>query len=505
MPHYSLVVHEVDQTRALIWVGSLSPYNRMPVHCRLLCYPTRGECGSDTGAQPVQSVRLDRSMWRRPFSGTNKRFYLTNTFSGLTPGEAYTVKFEARVVQPDGRAAWQVLAKGVFDTLPDALPTARERPFTVALGSCFYAHYDGGQAASAYKALYEKSRYRPNIAFLVGDQVYLDINLFFPLNREDTRDRIADLYAEHWRELGSLLSRGGTWMLPDDHELWNNYPVTAGANPYVQALRFNESFRRRWVRFANEGIRKVQRVKPLRFFNIGDELSFCVLDTRMERQVDDADRPVAFMSTRHFTRLIEWIEQLDRPAVLVTQQPLLDRRGDRETDYTLANFTRQYKALVKALSACNHDVVILSGDVHYGRISEVNIGSGDGRLIEVISSPMSNLTGKDSCAASTPSQHKESRYFPVVPVAGVQPKPINRIDSVPTEAWDWDFRYLQERTKEHFMTLSFSRKRKRKHKHGSSGAPPVINMSIQAWKIRERGRQGVPKKAFSRAIVLNLS
>ena len=43
------------------------------------------------------------------------------------------------------------------------------------------------------------------------------------LNTE-IRQRIADDYALHWQALGSICGCGGTWMLPDDHEYWNDYP-----------------------------------------------------------------------------------------------------------------------------------------------------------------------------------------------------------------------------------------------------------------------------------------
>lgn len=482
MALYSLVVHEVDTRSATIWVGSLSQYNKKPKDCRLRCFPTDKPRSRKISPEPITAA-----MWQRPFSEVEKRFFHTCIFQDLEPRTHYTVVFEACVLKPNGKTRWETLQSGVFDTLPEVLPGLGERPFTVALGSCFYPHYDGGQAVRAYKALYDhdNGRQRADISLLTGDQVYLDINLFFPLNKEDTRDRIADDYAECWRELGGILNRGGTWMLPDDHELWNNYPVTAGINPYVQALKHSTSFRRNWERFAKEGITNVQRVQPVRIINVGNELSVCLADLRTQRKVSSKNKPQQLMRETDFKKVIRWINRLQGPGVLTIAQPLLDHKGTVKTDFSLANFTQHYKQLVKAIADCEHDIVILSGDVHFGRISQVKVGEGAGRIIEVISSPFSNLTGKDSVAAATPASHKELVDFPAIKVPGVASAKIVRMASVDTEENFWDFRYLTERTKEHFMTLSFAR--------GDSGK---VVMKVQAWKLRDIDAKGLPAKQY---------
>ena len=71
----------------------------------------------------------------------------------------------------------KALRNGTFDTLPPRIPLKGKKPFTIGVGSCFYNHRDGGQAAASYKALYQRGsdNDRPDITFLTGDQVYLDI------------------------------------------------------------------------------------------------------------------------------------------------------------------------------------------------------------------------------------------------------------------------------------------------------------------------------------------
>lgn len=488
MAHYPLVIHEVDTTEATVWVGSLNPHNKKPDICELNCFPA-----GKPNSKAIAPVAILKPMWKRPFSGMNKRFHFTCSFHGLQPGTHYTVQFRAKVLKSNGKEKWEIINSGSFDTLPLVLPAAGEKPLTIALGSCFYPHYDGGQAARSYKALYLNKTRRPEICFLTGDQVYLDINLFFPLNKEDTRDRIADRYAENWRELGGILKRGGTWMLPDDHELWNNYPVTDGPNPYIQALKYNDSFRKRWQKCAKDGIRNVQRVKPVRIFTVGSDLSFCVADLRSNRTVTSHNKPQQFTRDADLKKIIKWIKNLKCPGVFVTPQPLLDKKGSVKTDYTLANFTSQYKQLVIAVDASEHDIVVLSGDVHYGRVSKVKAGVGAGRIIEVIASPFSNLTGKDSISVSTPNSHGELKNFPAGTVVGVKSKKINRMAKVETEKEFWDFRYLIERTKEHFITLAFTL---------SSGGK--VSMDVQAWKLRDIDNKGLPEKEYMQEINFKL-
>ena len=80
---------------------------------------------------------------------------------------------------------WQHLGSGYFETLPKRILKTHEKPFTIGLGNCYYDHRDGGQAAGAYQALYERgsNSVRPDIRFLTGDQVYLDIG-FDSLSRD---------------------------------------------------------------------------------------------------------------------------------------------------------------------------------------------------------------------------------------------------------------------------------------------------------------------------------
>ncbi len=139
-------------------------------------------------------------------------------FEHLTPGTEYKVEFSREVRSaPGGSIAdsdefvWQTLRTGLFTTLPGSLPVQGKGKFTIGLGSCFYNDRDGGRAAESYKRLYElgSPETRPDITFLVGDQVYLDIGFdSLSMIPDEIRERAASDYAMHWQALGSIFSRG---------------------------------------------------------------------------------------------------------------------------------------------------------------------------------------------------------------------------------------------------------------------------------------------------------
>ncbi len=481
---WTLAVHRVTATSAEIWVGTLFPTLKMPDLAKV-------ELIGPNGEKQVQNI--ERNDWQRPFRYMRQRFYQVCSFNDLSPGGHYEVRFYRYVesvagVMPD---YWQDLRSGYFDTLPERLPTSGEKPFVIGLGSCFYRNRDGGHASSAYKALYERGPDggRPDVTFLVGDQVYLDIGFdSLSLIPKEIRQRIADDYAENWRALGSFLNRGATWMLPDDHEYWNDYPFYDSPLPTLLALKI-DSVRKAWTRAARDAVNNIQRTRPVELINIGDDLSICVADLRSHR----SKRTV--MPRSDFQTLLDWAAGLTAPGVLVIPQPLIVE--ENKVERNLLSWPQQYGELLKALASSGHDVVVLSGDVHFGRIASVPLGDKGGRLIEVIASPLSNLTGFNGFATAV--WKNTPRKFPdpaVISVPGLAPQKVeyDRNFRVSTrKGHPLSFVYPRERTSEHFMTVAFSRH--------SSGA---IELSVDAWRARERGRDNLPERDFARKYKLKL-
>ena len=484
---WSLVVHEVAQHEANIWVGNLFANSRRPEKCSVVL---------SLNKQVIDTQVIRRDDWDRPFVEVDQRFYKLLNFQSLQPGKRYHVAFiRHQQTIEEGRSLEElVLAEGDFKTLPQRLGLDKN-PFVVAIGSCYYDEYDGGNAGGAYAALQQQDKdpyIQPDIKFLMGDQVYLDVGLdsLSPIESE-IRCQIADDYANSWQSLRHMLRQGGTWFLPDDHEYWNNYPNTSGINPYLWMITLSKRVRKIWTSASQSGGDRVQRVKPVRTFSIGKDLSFCLIDTRTQRT------ETHLMSEDDFNKVIAWAEGLKQPGVLVVSQPLLMKKGSDE-DKNVVNYTEQYGGLLNALAGSGHDILCLAGDVHYGRVAKVKLGDNGTVLHEVISSPMSGLTGIDGRISSDTATKKGNkiRRFPAVPVEGLRPQKVTyprnwyvAIDKV--KDWFGVLRY--KKTKEHFFTLAFTRTANKK-----------VEVRVQAWQLRERNGK-LPKKQFVRPHKLQLS
>lgn len=468
---YDVVVHEVTTQSAKLWIGALSPSIAKPNNWRLIVRKMDKGFGNEGEQGEIVNTieHLADDVWQRPFDKLHKRFYAVEMIDLLLAGTDYQIDFEARV-----NNEWKHLESAFFSTLPKALPTNKKNPFTVAIGSCFYTKHDGGMVGQSYEALYKSKKFKPDIKFLAGDQVYVDIGLgLFPLDKEDCQDRIADDYAESWALMRSMLRRGGTWMLPDDHEYWNNYPFLDGFNPYLITLEHDDDFRNDFEDAALQAVRNIEQIKTTRFIDIGEDLSFCVADLRTERTRE------YFVSPPEFAKIIDWIGNLKSPGVLVIPQPLIATKGNKD-DANLPDWD-QYTELLKAMEAANHDIVVLTGDVHYGRVAQVMIGKSDNKLVEVITSPLSNLSEIDGIAATGPELPKTD--FPMMDIAGVQGNEVDYLGKVSTIDDFWDWRFPKERTTEHFMTVDFYR----------SGNK--VKMKIHAWNARKFSKStGLPKR-----------
>jgi hypothetical protein len=474
---WTLAIHRVSPTSVELWFGTLFPSMAMPEKARIRVIDAAGK---------LRVSQFTADKWKRPFDKVPQRFFITRTIAGLEPSSSYTVAFD-RQVQENGKTRWQELRTGVFDTLPARIPGVNERPLTIGLGSCFYEHRDGGAAAEAYKLLFEHGdpKVRPHMKFLTGDQVYLDIGFdsLSPVTRE-LRERIADDYAKHWRSLGSILSRGGTWMLPDDHEYWNDYPYTDSAVPTLAALKI-AAIRNAWKEAATNGVKNVQRSAVVETIDFGGDLSICLADLRSYRGVHAGEK--VMMHPDSFPKLLAWAKRLQTPGVLVIAQPLV---VGKESERNLLSFPGQYRQLIEALGQSGHDVVILTGDVHYGRIAVCPLGPKGGRLIEIIASPLSNLTLVNSISTSGPML--EPKRFPdrSVAIAGWAQEPVtyDPAFTVPSLPGNLFSPYVQTRTKEHFMTVSFART-----------AGDRVQLSAQSWLVREREpNTNLPKKGFAK-------
>ncbi len=474
---WSLVIQRVGSTTAQLWFGTLFGELTKPSRARIRVF--------DEATGKLAREKLIKS-WDRPFSTLETRFYRELKIDGLRAGKRYTVTAEQYLQEFADRGfyegGWQLVARGEFNTLPGRLPEVGADPFTVALGSCYYADKDNGAIGAAYEALYSRgqTQWRPDVSFLTGDQVYLDVGgeTLSPVEAE-VATRLANVYAGNWRYLRELLRRGGTWMLADDHELWNGYPEVSKLNPLLWRLQ-NDAIRAVWEETALSGIHRVQSTKLVETFTIGQDLSFCLADFRSSRTAD------RLMPAASFRKVLDWARSLKTPGVLVTCQPLIVKKKSLEDN--LRSYGKEYAELIGALGSSGHDIVLMSGDVHFGRIASTGLGPGGGKLYEVIASPMSNLTGS-IYGLATNAPDKSIRDFPdkkTREALGWDAARVKYHRTVDTRPGHGPFSpYPKRRTREHFVTVSF-------HRLSSGG----VRMQAQAWRVRSPGRSALPARDF---------
>jgi hypothetical protein len=443
---YLLVPHGVTDRTATIWVGAI---NQSLNQAQLLLN------GND------QHIQWAEKTWTSRNHMYTLR-YQRVTLTGLEPRKNYAVEL---------RVGGTVEAAGQVRTLPTMLPSPPDDPFTVLLGSCFCAPRDEeGAVGNTYFHL--PPRERPDVKILCGDQVYLDHPAGHFLRYTHTADEMEmkffENYVRVWTQSGiaagfrELLRNGANYFSSDDHELWNNAPSWAT----VVRDSWTPTGREQWLRIGRELYHAFQAESAVEQFSVRP-LSFCIADTRIDRD----GNLQKFMLDADFQKMGAWIHGLQGPGVLVLGQPILtEKKGfwGRFSDWNLPNYA-QYRDLVQVIRSSNHSIVILTGDVHYGRVASCSLTPGV-ELIEIISSPtalVNDLVGKKWNPAPD--------VFPASDMPGVAKAPV-RTESAFTL------------TDNHFLTLQFSR----------SGAQ--VQMTVKAWPTSNPGSKPTSRVVYERPL-----
>lgn len=411
----------------------------------------------------------------------------------LTPGTEYTVWYLPRRGSRARQRGDRVVAS--FRTLPTSLCG---EPFRVLLASCYCEDRDEpaslltrahpprwarpaldvgrrlrrgwvalaslrrtgppseeptGRVARRYQDV-RRLGLRPDVKFLVGDQVYLDApyrDFLLPMGQSRTMRHISRTYSRTWEKLNHLLAHGGNFFVTDDHEFWNNYP----ANPIAWITLLRRRTRERWELHARDFLHKVQDTQRTLGFDIGTdrrELAFFLADTRVHRQRPrwPWSRVDEFMAEDDFQELLSWLRGLDVPGVLVMGQPLLaPARGflKRILDRGLPDHADQYRRLCDALASADHDVLILSGDIHYARYARVTLTNRSHVLHELVASPLTLLPGAGNHWGTGPEG------------AGPEPTSPFPLDGEPlgTSTYSDPLDGSGDPCRDHFMILEFAR------------------------------------------------
>jgi hypothetical protein len=437
---YVVVPHEVSASTATIWMGAID--ERVdPGQVRLV-----SQLGEHAVGTPWEH-------WASR-TGTHRLDYRRLTLTGLPAQTPMTVQLLVNG-QPQADAS--------LTTLPPHLPTLAEKPFTVLLGSCFCLREDAeGAVGQAYVQLPAGSR--PDVKILCGDQVYLDDPWAHYLwNTHDVPELEEEFfrnYRETWTQapgFRQLLTHGANYFSPDDHDYWNNAPNAAT----VIRDTWSEDGRRQWFATARQFYQMFQNPASSTTFTV-PPLSFLIIDTRSNRTSNQTD----FMLPADLQGVEQWVQHLTGPGVLVVGQPLFSDKagflGGTLLDWNLSDH-RQYSQLARLLVQSRHSVVILTGDVHYGRIAWCTLTSG-GELVEVISSPMSLV---DQLAEG--SWEAAPDLFPPFAISGVVRAPVQTLG-----------RETFSPIRGHFLTLEFA----------SVGAR--IQMSVRLWPAFRQGAGAGP-------------
>jgi hypothetical protein len=364
----------------------------------------------------------------------------------------------------------RTVATATMGTLPRILPGLGDRPFTIMLGSCFAQKKDGaGNVGRTYALL--PSDVRPDLKVLCGDQVYLDAPSFwtiFPaVTVGELRRRLLETYLAAWtQEPGyhTLLADGPNAFTADDHDFWNNAPKGSVTAPATMI----PDLRKRWQVEATALYRAFQRPatgKPM-VMNM-EGLSICVGDVRVDRTETDE----RFMSPEDMAEIRRWALGLKSPGCLVLGQVLFSAPAggiSKHMDLGLPDF-RQYTELLEVLRHAPHTVVILTGDVHFGRVAVCQLLNGQ-EIVEVVASPL-------ALVASFPSNEWRSapKLYPAHAAPGFVQRPI---------ATESGYQYNGN----HFATIGFSRVGGR------------VRMNVQAWPTENRGRLPTPVRTFEKRI-----
>lgn len=315
--------------------------------------------------------------------GEKRLHYSFVTIDQLQPATEYSVRaLSTRYGEASARVR----------TLPLALRD-ETRPLRLLLSSCYCTTNRRSKLATELLRTFDKPHLKPDIHIWSGDQVYLDAPWYRFMLAKHSRQSLEALHAEAYARtfledqgLARILPEGANIFCPDDHEYWNNAP-----DENIVARDSKDPNRRKdWYEIAASLLHAFQGQTAVPLVFDVPPLSFLVLDARSNRAANRA----ALISDDQLSALRTWLAALKGPGVLITGQPFFDsktHRHDDKADYHLADFP-QYADLMRLLAQCSQSIVVLSGDVHFSRVAQVELENGK-TITEVLSSPLAVVTG----------------------------------------------------------------------------------------------------------------
>lgn len=431
---YFLVPREVSADSASLWIAAVDE---------------PGETAQLRLEPEALGVQAPEPWQRWPLEAASKVRvqYHEVLISGLGPRQEYPVTLQLNGV---------TVASAKFTTLPNEMPTMEAKPFTVLLGSCFAYHEDSDHKLGN-TFLHMPHSASPELKIFAGDQVYLDSPWYRYLishTQHELRQAFLEQYVGTWSQkegFSRLLAEGANYCSSDDHEFWNNAP-----NPAAYVIdTWDAPGRQRWKNAARELYSVFQSTKAIAKFTV-PPVSFLIADTRINRDENRKN----FMKPQDLDEVAKWIGGLSGPGVLVIGQPLLQTTTGffkgHFGDWNLPDFD-QYQRLVEIIGGSPYTLVVLTGDVHFGRIARSSLRSG-GELIEIISSPMSLVDEK----AQGKWKEAPATFPTTAPSQLARGNVVTEGKFTPTDG--------------HFLTLEFTRR-------GPAGA----HLRVRFWPVFKNG------------------
>ena len=297
-------------------------------------------------------------------------------------------------------------------TLPDD-----SAALELILASCFYAPNNRLSAGRAFPAHFSEPNPPPHLKILCGDQIYLDLTAGGLVPLPSFHDvHPWDRYLAQWLDpdFQAWMEAGANLCMADDHEFWNNYPSPTRLIPLlnnafqapVEALRtemyeafvifqatLNADPAALWAGTPLNSL-------PIHSFEFPGQaapvafqalFSMMVLDTRTRRLMPASGQAGSgqFTDPAWADQTIAWLKGLKGPGILVTTQPLLDKPGDTEAG--LPDFGNQFRDLWMAVCSCPHQLVLMTGDIHWSRAQQIVDMKPAGCHYEIISSALSRI------------------------------------------------------------------------------------------------------------------
>lgn len=282
----------------------------------------------------------------------------------------------------------------------------------MVLASCYYAGNTYLLAGAPMPKEFMSHDGIPHVKMLCGDQIYIDLSLggMYPHSLGNPWKS----YEDQWYEPRFLawMAHGGNLCMADDHEFWNNFPsekrasVISGlfSKPSQAIGREMEQAFLIYQAVLNANPDDLLAKQPL----IRDHLhcfefpglyapatfskhfSMLVLDTRTRRSALDVNAAnYQFTDPLWLSVITQQLAKRDGPTLLATPQSLLERGGGGESN--LADYKDQFSLLWEAVWNCKHQVLLLTGDIHWSRAQTFKSATTKITHYEIVSSALSRI------------------------------------------------------------------------------------------------------------------